>query len=219
MRCTIFCAVVENENQIPHESYANATDIALWLPSTSLDLNGFTLSVNNVVGVDTTRVYDSSNNAQNNYDARGLLRVKGSMILSETNEKSVPVYLPEYGGYIFADFLFNSQVVQEKDVSTVNALVTSRTTEILDVLKDGANENNVQIVIRITANGGEPKDFAFSEVTIMNVMRSNKGAFNSFERMFYANFTGLEEFDSVTACIAVIANNNVVDVGSAFTLK
>ncbi len=189
------------------------------LPATSLDLNGYTLTVDNIVGVNTTRIYDSRNNAENNYEASGLLKVTGTMVLSETNEKAVPVYVPADGGYIFVDFLFNSAICPNEGISRVEMLVTSRTMEVVELLKSGADRYGLQIAVRLTVNGEEPKDFVYSGVTIMNVMRSNKGKFNLFDRMFYANFTGIDEFNSVTAQAVVISNGNVVDMGPVLTLK
>ena len=190
------------------------------LPGTSLDINGFTLTVSNIAGVDTTRVYDSTNTKQNNYTPTGLLKVKGSMVLSKTNEDAVPVFVPEKDGYIFVDFLFNSMNEQGDDISRINALVTSRSFEVIEYLKNGGKNCRIQIGIRLNVNGeNTTRDFIFSEDTIKNVMRSNKGKFNVFERMFYANFTGVEEFESITAQVILISDTQVTDKGSELILK
>ncbi len=190
-------------------------------PSISLDLNGFTLTANNIIAAGSTaRLYDSTNCAANGYRPGGLLKIKGSMVLSETNEQAVPVFVPEKGGFIFVDFLFNSAIGHQSDYSRVNLLVTSRTMEVISLFLDGASDNNIQIVIRITVDGQETKNFVFTETTIKNVMQSNQGKFNLFERMFFANFTGFDEFESITAQAMVIANDNVIDFGgSALILK
>ena len=180
-------------------------------PTTSLDLNGFSLTVINIVGVKSTRVYDSANCAANGYSADGVLKIREMMVLSEENENAVPVYSPTKGGYIFLDFLFNQGQDKFGDVSRVNALVTSRTTEVITLLKDGASDNDIQIGVRLTVNDEESRLFVFTDLTIENVMNSNGGKFNLFERMFYANFTGIEEFDSVKADVLVLAHGNVID--------
>ncbi len=185
------------------------------LPGTKLDINGLTLVADNVVGVDTTHVYDGTNIAENGYRANGLLRVLGNLVLDNDN-CAVPVYSPVGDGYIFVDFLFNQGQDRFGDVSRVNALVTSRTTKIITLLKDGASDNDIQIGVRLTVNGEDSttKDgttFVFTDVTIKNVMNSNGGKFNLFDRMFYANFTGIDDFTSVIAEPIVIAHGTVID--------
>ncbi len=197
-------------------------DIQL-LPETKLDINGLTLIADNIVGVRTTHIYDGTNNSENGYRANGVLRILGELILADDN-CAIPVYSPVDDGYIFVDFLFNQGQDRFGDVSRVNALVTSRTTKIITLLKNGASDNDIQIGVRLTVNGEDSttKDsatFVFTDVTIKNVMNSNGGKFNLFDRMFYANFTGIDEFNSVTAQAVVISNGNVVDMGPVLTLK
>ncbi len=185
------------------------TDIVL-PEGVSFDLNGFTLVADNVVGVRTTHVYDGANNAENGYKANGVLRVLGSLVLAEDNG-AVPVYSPVDGGYIFVDFLFNQGQDKLGDVSRVNMLATSRTAKVITLLKDGASDNDIQIGVRLTVNGEKSVTFIFTEYAIKNVMNSNGGKFNLFDRMFYANFTGIEDFESVEATAVVIAHGNVID--------
>ncbi len=180
------------------------------LPDTKLDINGLTLIADNVIGVSTTHVYDSTNNAANGYKANGVLRVLENLLLADDN-CAIPVYSPVDGGYIFVDILFNQGQDQFGDISRVNALVTSRTTKIITLFKDGASDNDIQIGVRLTVNGTDSATFVFTDVTIENVMNSNGGKFNLFDRMFYANFTGFEDFDSIVAEVLVIAHGNVID--------
>ncbi len=180
------------------------------LPETKLDINGFKLIADNVVGVSTTHVYDSTNNAANGYKANGVLRVLENLLLADDN-CAIPVYSPVDGGYIFVAFLFNQGQSVSNGISKVNALATTRTMKVITLLKDGAADNDIQICIRLTVDGEKSEMFVFSEVAVKNVMNSNGGKFNLFDRMFYANFTGFEDFDIVTAEILVIAHGNVID--------
>lgn len=196
----------------------SAPATTVFLDGTKFDLNGFTLTADLLVGNSASSIYDSANNSENGYRANGMLKIdKSSLILSENNG-AVPVYVPDENGYIFVDFLFNSQNVQMDEISRINLLATSRTMQVIDLLKNASADNDIQIIIRLTVDG-ESKDFAFSENTIRNVMQSNKGKFNLFDRMFYANFTGVEQFTSVTARAAVIAHGQVIDFGSELILK
>lgn len=79
--------------------------------------------------------------------------------------------------------------------------------------------SSVEYNVSSLENGEESQDFVFDERTIMTVMKSNNGTFSGFSRMFYANFTGVESFDSVTATVIVIADSGVVDMGKTLTLK
>ena len=180
------------------------------LPGTKLDINGFTLSADNVVGVGTTHIYDGANNSENGYRANGVLRIAGELILADDN-CAIPVYSPVDGGYIFVDFLFNQGQDQFNGISRINALVTSRTTKIITLLRNGASDNDIQIGIRLTVNAEDSVTFVFTDDTIKTVMNSNGGKFNLFDRMFYANFTGVEDFTGVTAELIVIAHGNVID--------
>ncbi len=198
----------------------STSTVDLILPEgTEFDLNGFALEAENVVGVTTTKIFDSTNNASNGYKANGLLKINSSNLILPSDNGAIPVYVPSNGGYIFVDFLFNSQNVQFDGISRVNMLATTRTMQVINLLKNGADDNDIEIVIRLTVNGNQSEDFAFTDYTVNNVMSSNRGKFNLFDRMFYANFTGIDEFESVTAQAVVLAHGNVVDAGDLLTLK
>ncbi|MBQ7230946.1 MAG: hypothetical protein IJX04_08645 [Oscillospiraceae bacterium] len=201
---------------------STADNYVLVTPGTKLDLNGWTLTASYVVGFNTSAVLDSTNNAANGYAAQGLLVVEKDNIVLYEGNGAVPVYNPARGGYIFVDFLFNSNVKEKDGVSTINLLVTSRTLEVIDLLRDGANDNDIQIAVRLTwdnETGTAYQDFVFNEETIQNVMQSNDGTFNGFLRMFYVNVTGLEELEGVTATAMVIAGCNAVDAGKTLDVN
>ena len=187
-------------------------------PGVTLDLNGHTLSAESVFGVDTSGISDSSNNAQNNYEPKGLLLMeKGNLFLPEDNG-AVPVYNPEKGGYIFVDFLFQSKVVG----NTINLLTTSRTMETIELLKNGAEDNDVKVVVRVSWNGEDGrthKDFKFNDETVQRVMQSNRGKFNDFGRMFYVTVSGLENLTGVTAQVMIISESNAADSGLTHDMK
>ncbi len=192
---------------------SSTTDGELLLPAgATLDLNGFTLIASSVVGGASTNVIDSTNNAENGYEANGLLKINGEQFVLSGNNSAVPVYSPIDGGYIFVDFLFNQGHNTANGVSTVNALVTTKTMKVISLLKDGAADNDIQIGVRVTVNGNDPKTFVFSESAVKNVMNSNGGKFNLFDRMFYASFTGLDSFETVEVHPVVIAHGNVIDM-------
>ena len=202
------------------------TDVAenrvLVTPGTTLDLNGYTLTANYVVGFNTSAILDSSNSEANGYVPQGLLAVDpDNMVLYEGNG-AVPVYNAEKGGYIFVDFLFQAKATSDGDVAQINMLVTSRTLEVIDLLKDGAEDNDIQIVVRLTwdsETGTAYQDFVFNEDTIQNVMKSNTGTYGGFERMFYVNVSGINELTGVTATAMVIAGSNAVDAGKTLNVN
>ena len=175
-----------------------------------------------MVGFNTSAVCDSSNSAENEYQPQGLLVVDPDNLVLYEGNGTVPVYSPVKGGYIFVDFLFNSSVVKGEGTATVNMLVTSRTLEVIDLLRDGAADNDIQIAVRLTwnnATGTAYQDFVFNEDTICNVMQSNKGTALDFGRMFYVNVTGLDSQEGVTATAMVIAGCNAVDSGAMMNVK
>ena len=199
-----------------------AEERVLVIPGVTLDLNGHTLTAGYVVGFNTSAVCDSSNSAENEYQPQGLLVVDPDNLVLYEGNGTVPVYSPVKGGYIFVDFLFNSSVVKGEGTATVNMLVTSRTLEVIDLLRDGAADNDIQIAVRLTwnnATGTAYQDFVFNEDTICNVMQSNKGTALDFGRMFYVNVTGLDSLEGVTATAMVIAGCNAVDSGAMMNVK
>ncbi len=190
-------------------------------PGVTLDLNGHTLGADYVVGFNTSKICDSTNNAENGYAAEGLLKVNpDNMVIYEGNGP-IPVYSPEKGGYIFVDFLFNTKLDEQEDSVYLNMLVTSRTMEAVDLMKDGAADNDIQVVVRLTWDndtGTAYQDFVFNETTIQNVMSSNDGTFNGFSRMFYVKITGLKGMAGVTCTTMVISGANAADLGKTVTL-
>lgn len=118
-------------------------------PGITLDLNSHTLTADYVVGINTSKICDSSNCAGNGFVAEGLLKVQSDNIVLYEGNGAVPVYIPEEGGFIFVDFLFNNQVLQNGDITVINMLVTSRTVKVIDLMKDGAADNEIQVVVRL----------------------------------------------------------------------
>ena len=101
-------------------------------------------------------------------------------------------------------------------------LVTSRTVKVIDLMKNGAADNEIQVVVRLTWNnptGTAYQNFVFNEGTIQSVMESNTGAFNGFGRMFYVNITGMEDLENLTATVMIVSGSNAADAGKTLTVK
>ncbi len=191
-------------------------------PGVTLDLNGHTLTADYLVGFNTSAVCDSSNNEANGYEAKGLLAVAPENLVLYESNGAVPVYNPEKGGFIFVDFLFKSVVTQGENGTTVDMLVTSRTMEVIDLLKDGASDNDIQVIVRLNwdnATGTAYQDFVFNETTIQRVMQSNGGSYGVFGRMFFVNITGLEALANVKATVMIVSGSNAVDQAGALKVN
>ena len=102
-------------------------------------------------------------------------------------------------------------------------LVTSRTVKVIDLMKNGAADNEIQVVVRLTWNnptGTAYQNFVFNEATVQSVMESNTtGIFNDFGRMFYVNITGMEDLEDVTATVMIVSGSNAADAGKTLTVK
>ena len=89
--------------------------------------------------------------------------------------------------------------------------------DVVDLLKDGAADNNIQIVILLswdTADGTGSPRFVFKDDVVAQVYNSNQGAWNSYEKMLSMVVTGFENIENLTARVQIVSGTNAEYISS-----
>lgn len=191
---------------------ANATeDTVLVYPGITLDLNGQTLTAEYVVGFNGGSVIDSS--ASDN-DPDGFLNLpKGNLVLAENNGM-FPVYNGT-DGYVFSDVLYGKSNATIENGIRVNFLYAP-VLDVVELLKDGADDNEVQLVVRLTWStdtGTSYQNFVYAEDDISTFYTSNTGSQGGYGSMLYLDITGIANMKGLTVTPIVISSSNAIDAG------
>lgn len=178
-------------------------------PGITLDLNGFDLTASYVVAFDSAQIIDS-------VGAGSLITSQKNLVLQAGNTM-VPVY--NGSGYVFSKFGFavRQDTAHTGDGIKINAMAYPVNMDVMELLKDGGADNNVQIVIRLswdTADGTGSQEFAFTDRVIGDVYSSNQGAWNKYSKMFGMLITGFENITNLKANIVVVSGTGVEYVSS-----
>lgn len=193
------------------ELIANATeDYVLVTPGVTFDLAGHSLNASYVVGFAGANVIDSS---EGNI---GRLVAGFNNVALDENNSMLPVYDGE--AYVFASLRF----ALKQDAGYTGEGVKIDTIpapplNVVEMFKDGALDNNIEIVVRImwddideegnVSSGSQ--EFVFSDETVKKVYASNKGTQTGYERMFSMILTGFEDIDDLKANVFVVSGTNV----------
>lgn len=170
---------------------------------TTLDLNGRTLTAKAVSAVDGAHIVDST-------DGNGKLVISMNRLSLDDKNEDLPVYTGT--GYVFAPTLF--ALKENKNYSgegfCLNAL-PAPDMSVVDMFKDGVEDNNLQIVIRLTwdtDNGTKSQDLAFSENVVKQVYQSNQGSQTKYKLMFEMIITGIDNVNNLKANVLYLSGTN-----------
>ena len=227
--CTV-CGHVENvaENTVTGETYDNVEDAleaakagetvklladataetVLVIPGVTLDLNGKVLTVQYAVGFDSADIIDSV--------GTGKLVTGVENVVLDKGNAMIPVYDGE--GYVFTKAGF--AVRQDKSCAEgfkVDAMAYPVDMDVVELLKNGGADNNIQIMILLswdTDEGTGYQDFVFTDDVVSAVYNSNRGSWSSYSKMFSMVIKGFENIESLKAQVVVVSGTNAQYVSS-----
>ena len=173
-------------------------------PGVTLDLNGCELTADYTVGFDTARVIDGVGTGK-------LVTTMDGVVLDEENGM-IPVY--DSNGYVFtkAGFAIRQDTAYTGEGIAVQGVACPVQMKIIDLLKDGAADNNIRIMLRLswtTDDGNGQQDFCFNEDVVQTVYGSNTGKWNTYSKMFSMVVTGVEGIENLKADMIVVSGTNV----------
>ena len=176
-------------------------------PGVTLDLNGKVLTADYAVGFDTAHIVDKAGTGK-------LVTGMQNVVLDEENAMAA-----FYNGeaYIFTQVGF---VIRKEDAAAgigLKAMAYPVNMEVVDLLKNGAADNNVQIMVILswtTDDGTGSQEFVYADHFISQVYSSNKGTWSSYGKAFTMTLTGAENIENLTARIAVVSGTNSVYISS-----
>ena len=181
----------------------------LVLPGTTLDLNGHNLTVSYAVGFNNAHVVDNAGGGK-------LVTAIRNVVLDEENTM-IPVY--DGTGYIFtkAGFAIRQDGGYTGDGIKINAVAYPQNMDVVELLKNGGDDNNLGIVIRLywdTVDGSGSQEFKFTDAVVGSVYTSNQGTWNKYTKMFSMVITGFENVTNLRAKVVVVSGTNVEYVSS-----
>lgn len=174
-------AAVDGETiQMLKDDVSDAT--LLWgKKGTTLDLNGFTVEADYVIFVNESNIVDYS--ASN----EGLLIPNYQITLGVDNDQ-VPIYVKDLGGYLFSDYVFQSQLTYNKNTDIARLVFTAyletKNGLYTKYLADGASDNELAIAVEGDwkfETGSEEEFFKYYDSTISTVV----GSFTTGVRQMY----------------------------------
>ena len=177
----------------------------LVIPGVTLDLNGFILTANYAVGFDTAHIVDNV--------GTGRLVTDAQNVVLDAENAMIPVY--DGAGYVFtkAGFAIRQDTGYTGEGIKINAMAYPVRMDVVELLKDGSADNNLQIVILLTwdtAEGTGTQRFVFSDEVAAQVYSSNNGtSWTSYSKMFSMVITGFENIENLTARMQIISDTNV----------
>lgn len=184
---------------------ADCTETSLMVTKgISLDLNGFDLTASYVAAFDGDHIIDNAGGGS-------LIIAESSLVLAASNAM-VPVY--NGTAYVFtkSGFAIRQDTAYTGEGIRINAMAYPLDLNVVDLLKDGCDDNNMDIVIRLswdTDQGTGSQDFTFNETVVSDVYNSNKGTWNSYGKMFTMTITGFESIENLKATILVVSGTGV----------
>ena len=177
-------------------------------PGVTLDLNGYELTVNYIVGFDTAHVVDSVGTGR-------LVTARQNVVLDEGNGM-VPVYDGE--GYIFTKAGF--AIRQDKTCTEgfkIDAVAYPVNTNVVDLLADGAADNDLQVMILLTWDtdqGTGSQKFVFTDEVVSQVYSSNDGTWSGYDKMFSMVITGIESIQNLKADMVLVSGTDVAYISA-----
>ena len=174
----------------------------------TLDLNGKTLTASYLVAFKGNHVVDNST------AKTGILEIsKDNISLDKTNAQ-MPVYIAEKGGYAFAAVKLQTQVKSQTDNRFELLFRPSFGAALNSYFADGALDNDIEIIIRVTWTDAEGKvntrDFRFTEELI-------KVAYGNGKSLKFV-LTGIADFENVEVSMVVSSAMGVeVSTGNLYT--
>ena len=188
----------------------NATETTVMVtPGVTLDLNGFELTATYAVSFDTAHIIDSVGTGR-------LVTDLENLILDESNAM-IPVY--DGVGYVFtkAGFAIRQDTAYTGEGIKINALACPVDMDVVELLKDGSADNNIEIVILLswdTAEGTGSQEFVFNDQVVSNVYSSNQGSWSKYSQMFSMVVTGFEDIQNLKASVLVSSGTNARYISS-----
>ena len=172
-------------------------------PGVTLDLAGYVLTADYLVGFDTARVVDTVGGGR-------LIAQQDNVVLDVANGM-VPVY--DGKGYVFtkAGFAISKDTKHAGEGIKINAIACPVNMGVVDMLKDGAADNNLQIMIVLTwdtEEGTGSQEFVFTDEVVASVYSSNGGRWNSYSKMFSMVITGVESIQNLKANIVIVSGTD-----------
>ena len=129
----------------------------------TLDLNGNALTAKGVVAFEGSSIVDSS-------DANtGLLKIAKNKLVLNADNKHLPIYDAENGGYRFFKIIKVASGSKDKDGKFAFAFKAYFDTDAHELLKKGYASTGVKIAVRVswtTAQGVRTQDFCYSDEQI-----------------------------------------------------
>ena len=177
----------------------------------SLDLNGHTLTVNDVVAVNSANIVDDST------ANTGLLVVDQNSVMISKENTQLPVW--NGTGYIFTTVdLTRARIENVTEDSFLFAFQPRMLEAAKALLADGANDNDVTIEARVsweTEMGREYRNLVFNETQIGKVIPSANGAF----LLTFSGFQGLNIEGEILVEAVVYSGTGVVYASTGLTVN
>lgn len=88
-------------------------------------------------------------------------------------------------------------------------------TEVVELLKNGGDDNNMKIVLRLTWDedqGIGSQDFTFNDDVVASVYSSNNGSWNSYGKRFSMVITGIEDVENLRVNLIVVSGTSAAYV-------
>ena len=172
-------------------------------PGVILDLNGQDLTADYVVAFDSAQIVDNAGGGK-------LIAQLDNVVLDEANGM-VPVYAAD--GYIFtkAGFSIRQDNTHTGDGIRINTVAYPLNMDVVDLLKDGTTDNNLQVVIVLswtTGQGTGSQRFVFTDEVVASVYSSNNGTWADYDKMFSMVITGIGSVENLKASIMLVSGTN-----------
>ena len=186
-----------------------AGDYVVVSPGVTLDLNGYALSVNYIVGFDTAHVIDNAGTGK-------LITAAQNVVLDEENGM-IPVYDGE--GYIFtkAGFGITRDTSYGGPGVKINAVAYPVNMDVVELFSDGCADNNIQVMILLTWNtdqGTGSQKFVFTEEVVSKVYSSNNGSWNGYSKMFSMVITGIDGIENLKADMVLVSGTDAMYIST-----
>ena len=172
-------------------------------PGVTLDLNGCELTADYVVGFDGADLIDNAGGGR-------LTAAQRNVVLDEDNAM-IPIY--DGAGYVFtkAGFAIRQDTAYTDDGIKIMAVACPVNMDVVELLKNGCADNNIQIMIRLTWDTGDAigsQAFVFNDEVVAQVYSSNDGSWAGYGQMFSMVITGFESITNLKADVMIVSGTN-----------
>ena len=180
-----------------------AEGYVLVYPGITLDLNGCELTASYAVGFNAAHIVDNG--------GTGKLNVARENVVLDEENGMVPIY--DGTGYRFtrAGFAIEQDNTHTGEGIRINAVAYPVNTDVVDLLKDGTADNNLQVMIVLTwdhEQGTGSQKFVFTDDVVSQVYSSNDGTFAGYSKMFSMVITGIDGIENLKANIMLVSGTN-----------